>query len=223
MAMHAVRTAALIQVGLGCALGDGGAHAIAVIHHQVDHRQVPQRCQVQRLVPGADVGGGVAHLADHHALAALVFQRVGRTGGQRQLPANDRIPAHEVAGGIEQVHRAAAPARHAGLFAEQLGHHRARRNPTCDNVAVLAIVGEDIVCRRQRRRQADNRRLFAQIEVAVTADFGLRVHLAGALFEAADQQHLVVVVFELLGVLARQIAPYLGGAVGLHVGLFRHY
>ena len=53
------------------------------------------------------------------------LQRIGRAGRQRQLAADDRVAAHEVLLGVEQVHRAAAPVRDAGLLAEQLGHDRA--------------------------------------------------------------------------------------------------
>ena len=95
--------------------------------------------------------------------------------------------------------------------------------PARDDVAVLAVVGKHIVIRRQRRHQADDRRLFAQVEVAVAADLGFGVHLAGALFEDAQQQHLMVVVLELIRILAGQVVPPIfGGARLLRFGAFGH-
>ena len=55
----------------------------------------------------------------------------------------------------------AAPFRHAGFFAEQLGHHRARRDPARDHIAVLAVICKYIIVRRQCRHEAHDRRLFA--------------------------------------------------------------
>src|SRR5690606_9573617 len=71
-----------------------------------------------------------------------------------------------------------------------------------------------------------------QVEVAVAADAGLGVGLGGALLEAADEQHLPVVVEEHLGLLvgegrvalaapsAAARAP--GGAAALRLGRVSH-
>ncbi len=45
--------------------------------------------------------------------------------------------------------------------------------------------------------------------MAVTANPGLGVHLTGALFKAADQQHLGVVTSKLVGILAGQVGTFI--------------
>jgi hypothetical protein len=58
---------------------------------------------------------------------------------------------------------------------------------------MLAVGGEQVVAGFQRRHQPDHRGLLTEVEVAVPADPGLRVHLGGAQLESPDQGHLPVV------------------------------
>ena len=57
-------------------------------------------------------------------------------------------------------------------------------------MAVVAIAGDDLVAVLDRHLHADDDGLLADIEVAEAADQPHAVHLAGALLEAADEQHL---------------------------------
>ncbi len=52
-----------------------------------------------------------------------------------------------------------------------------------------AVGRDEVVVVAQRARRADDRRLLADREVQEAADLRLRVHLAGALLEAADEHH----------------------------------
>ena len=81
------------------------------------------------------------------------------------------------------------PADTPSSRAEQLGHHAA------GSVAARRARGRASgrsrtgSRRRAARDGADDRRLLADREVQEAADLGLRVHLARALLEAADQHH----------------------------------
>jgi hypothetical protein len=61
--------------------------------------------------------------------------------------------------------------------------------------------------RLQRRLEADRDRFLADIEVAEAADQAEAVKLAGALLEAADEQHLAVIFeqFVLAGLMALRL------------------
>ena len=61
-------------------------------------------------------------------------------------------------------------------------------------MAVIAIGGDDRVALLERRLHADDHRFLADIEVAEAADQPHAVHLAGALLEAPNQQHVAVKV-----------------------------
>ena len=58
-------------------------------------------------------------------------------------------------------------------------------------LAVLAVGGHQVVRVAERLGGADDGRLLADAEVEEAADLRLGVHLAGALLEAADEQHLL--------------------------------
>ena len=127
LAVHAVRARALVQLRLGGGARDRRAHAVLVVDDEEDDRQLPQRGEVERLVPGAHVHGAVAELADDRLRLALAHEREREAGRDRQLAGDDAPAAVVAARDVEQVHRAAAAVRAAVLAAEQLGHHRLGR------------------------------------------------------------------------------------------------
>src|SRR5581483_3823634 len=75
----------------------------------------------------------------------LVLGGEREAGGERERLADEGVAAHEVHAWIEDVHRAAAAARGAGLLAVELGHHLARRRAGLDGVDVVAVAGNDVV------------------------------------------------------------------------------
>ena len=79
---------------------------------------------------------------------------------------------------------------------------------------MVAIAGDDaVLADLERRLQPDRDRFLADIEVAEAADQAEAVELAGALLEAADEQHLLV-EFEQL-VLDGLVALRLGRALAV--------
>ena len=190
LAVHPVGRRALPLLGLARGLLDGGAHAVAVVDHLEDDRQVPDRRQVERLVERADVRRALAELAEHRVRELLVAQRERGADGDRKLPADDPPPSEKVSLHVEQVHRAAVPPGDAGGLAEQLGHDAVRLGPDGDRRAVVAVAREQVVAVFERLDRSDVRGLLADREVAVATDPRTRVLLLRALLEAADQQHL---------------------------------
>ena len=57
-------------------------------------------------------------------------------------------------------------------------------------MAMVAIAGDHLVAVLDRHLHADDHGFLADIEVAEAADQPHAVHLAGALLEAADDEHL---------------------------------
>ena len=192
LARHAVGAGALVQLRLGADQADRAAHAVLVVLDQEQDRQVLHGRQVERLVEGADVGGAVAEDAQHRARLLLVVQCQRHPHRDGQVPAHDAPAAQEVAGRVQQVHRAAAPMCDAGLLAEQLGHHRGRVGAARQRHAVVAVAGEHVVVGVGGGQRPDHGGLLADRQVQVAADLGAGVLLLGALLEDADEQHLLV-------------------------------
>src|SRR3954462_15882686 len=66
-------------------------------------------------------------------------------------------------------------------------------------MAMVAIAGDDaVLADGHRRLETDGNRFLADVEVAEAADEAEPVKLAGALLEAADEEHLAVEIEELL-------------------------
>ena len=92
-----------------------------------------------------------------------VVERQRRADRDRQMAADDAPAAQEATLDVEQVHRAAVAAGHAGLLAEQLGHDgRPGRTADRERRAVVAVAREQVVAvveaARWRRRWPPPRR-----------------------------------------------------------------
>ncbi len=94
--------------------------------------------------------------------------------------------------GVGEVHRPAAPPDHTGGTPVQLGHDGARRAAAHQRVAVVAVVGDEVVVGTSGVKGTDGDGLLADVEVEEAADLGLRIGLRGVFLEAADEQHLPV-------------------------------
>src|SRR5581483_10794257 len=119
-------------------------HAEAVVLAEKEDGQVPGGGQVGGLVELADVARTLAEDDAGDGARLLDLGGPGQPGGQGEVAADDGVPAPHAALRVGEVHRAAAPAGHAGGLAEELGHaapgvHAAHQGP-----AVVAVVGEQV-------------------------------------------------------------------------------
>ena len=89
------------------------------------------------------------------------------------------------------MHRAAAALVGAADPSEELGHDAVGFDATGEGVAVVAVVGDDLVVGAEGVDGADGASLLARVEVEEAADLAARVHLRALLLEAPDEQHLV--------------------------------
>jgi hypothetical protein len=99
----------------------------------------------------------------------------------------------------EHVHGAALAFGVAAGAARQLGHDALGIHAGREHVAVVAVRRDDGVAQLDRGLHADDDRFLADIEVTEAADQAHAVELARALLEAADQKHVVIEGFELVG------------------------
>jgi hypothetical protein len=130
---------------------------------------------------------------------SAVLGRERRAGADRDVTADDPVPAQEVGLLVEDVHRAAEALHHAGLLAVQLGEDRARRHALGVRVAVLAVGRDHVVVGLERGGGADAHGLLADDQVEEPTDLSaLRVRLGGGFLHPPDRQHLAVQRRELL-------------------------
>src|SRR5258708_35241232 len=174
------------------------SHAVLVVLANVYAGQLPQLCQIQRLVKSSLVDGRFAKEAKRYLISLFVFRSKGHARGQRNLSADNRVPAEKVDALVEQVHRTSLAARTAARLTDQLCHHRSGRNALREPLSVLAIAGDDIVIPAHRRDGTDTDRLLADVQLTEAANFSEAVGFRRLLFEPPNQQHLAKEIDERL-------------------------
>jgi hypothetical protein len=156
------------------------------------HRQLPDRGQVQALVEGAVVHGPVPEERHGHPVRLQQLETVARAGRLEDARADNPAGAHQADFGGEQVHAAAAPPRAAGRPAVQLGDQLARGQALGQGVAVPAVRAEDHVVLTQVGAHADGDRLLADVGVAGSVDQSALMGAGQLLLALPDQLHLPV-------------------------------
>src|SRR5439155_838594 len=97
----------------------GEADGVLVVLADEDDGELPEPGEREALVEGAHVRRAVAEEAEGHVLLAAVLAPERDAGRDRHVPADDRPAPEEPLGGVEEVHRAAAPAAAPGRAPEE--------------------------------------------------------------------------------------------------------
>ena len=193
---------------------------VEIVLADEDHRQLPHRGEVQRLVEGADVGGAVAEEADRHVLVAFVLRAPGGAAGDRQMRADDRVGAHHAVLGGGQVHRAALAAHQAVVALHQFAQHLLDRHAARQRVGMAAIGAERQVARLHGGREAGRHRLLAERQVARALHQVLQEQVEGALL-GLPEFHLHA-VHPKPHLLADVVIDALAGTIGRSGWLLAH-
>ena len=209
--------AALGEIGHRAGARHAGAHGVLVVLDDVDDRQLPQLGHVEALIDLALVGGAVAEIGQADAVIAAIFVGEGQPRAERHLGADDAVAAIEFLLLAEHVHRAALALGIAGGAAGQLGHHAFGVHARRQHMAMVAIGGDQLVVGPDIGLHAHHHGFLADIEVAETADQPHAVKLTSPLFEAADQEHVAIELFEGFGIAASSVS----GRFFLFFGAFR--
>jgi hypothetical protein len=169
-----------------------GELGVEVVLAGEDHRQLPDRAEVERLVERALVDGALAEERDGDAILAEALARQPGAGRERHARADDRVRPEDALGRVGDVHRAALAAAEARGLGEQLGHHPVEVGALGEDVAVAAVGGGEVVVVSQGGAHARGDRLLAERGVDEPGDLAVAVQLGDAGFEGADERHALV-------------------------------
>ena len=196
LAGHPVAGGALGEVLDGPLRAPVGGERELVVLADEDDRQRPRRREVHRLVRRALGGGAVAEERDH-GLAGAAHLR-GERGARRvrQAGADDPVAAEDLQRQVGDVHRAAEPLAVARLLPEHLRHHPAEVGAGGDQVAVGAVVADEVVRLPHHPGGPDGDRLLPDAAVRGPEDDALAEELRGAILEQPDQRHQPVLLDE---------------------------
>ena len=122
-----------------------GREAELIVLAKIDHRELPQARDIQRLMKNALIGRPVPE-EDEADLAAAAQQR-GKRGARAEPDAgpDNTVRAEDALVERGDVHRAAEAAAIAGVAAHQLRHHAGHVGTFGDTMSMTAMVGDDIV------------------------------------------------------------------------------
>ncbi len=150
----------------------GGERELVVLADE-DDGQLPGRGEVHPLVRRALPGRAVAEEGERRLVGAA--QRRGQRGaaGVGDPGADDAVAAEDVEREVGDVHRAAEPLAVARSLAEHLGHHPVQVGAGRDQVAVRAVVADEVVGLAHHAGGADGDRLLPDAAVRRPEDHAL--------------------------------------------------
>src|SRR6202044_2617576 len=99
---------------------EGSPHRVLVVLADEDDGELPERGQREALVEPSDAHRALAEEAARAPPGLPVLAREGASGGERDVPADDAVPAQHVMRLVEEVHRSAEALGAAGHLTEEL-------------------------------------------------------------------------------------------------------
>ena len=158
-------TARLVRSSIGrCWLRRRRLRPVVVLADE-DGRNLPELCEVERLVERADVRRAVAEERDCDPRLAAELEGERGADDRGQAAADDCVRAQVAALDVVEVHRAAVAVRAAFDLPVELGHDLVRVRALGERVPVRAVRGGEHVALLQRPADADGDGLLADGDV----------------------------------------------------------
>src|SRR5262249_5067235 len=148
------------------------------------------RGHVEAFVDRALIDSPFSEIAHADPVEPAVLDGKADARGQRDVAADDGVPAQESELGIEEVHRAALAPGASGGLAQELGHRPCGAHAARERMTMVAIGRDDIIALAQYADRPDRDGLLAAVLVKEASDLPLLIEHLGPLLEAANQHHL---------------------------------
>src|SRR5688500_12966883 len=116
---HAVSFSTLGEaacVGGGAFLA--GAHGVAIVFDDVDHREIPKGGQVEGFVEATLIDGAIAKVAKGGAFETAILETVGQAEAERGLTSDNAVATPVILVGREVMHGPALALGTTGGFSE---------------------------------------------------------------------------------------------------------
>ena len=155
LAGHPVADRAIRQPRAGVLLDDGRRQAPLVVLDDEDHRQLPDRGEVQRFVEVALARRAFSGEGRRHARLAAQLIREGQPVGHRQHRAQVADHPDDVVREDAEMERAVAAAGEAAVAAQQLAEERQQIQPAGGEDPQIPVHREDGIVRPQGGGDAD--------------------------------------------------------------------
>src|SRR6266699_3151057 len=164
-------------------------HGVVVVLAEIDHRQLPERSEVQAFGRDPFFDAGFAEKYHANALELPHPRRERRPCRDGDRPADDRRRARHAHFLVDEVHRAAARSGTTVDAAEHLGKHGLEVATLREVVAVGAVAAIEKVGVGERGTASDRGRFLPDHEVDRGLHLVLVVALLDLLLDDPDAQH----------------------------------
>ena len=173
-------------------LADMGVFAVQIVLAGIDHRKLPECCHVHHFVEQALPQRPIAEERNRHRVGSPLLGREGRTRGDAEGAADNRIGPQIAVFLVGDVHRAPLAAAVALRLAEQLAEHPPEFGALRDAVPVATMRGGNKIVRLEGLADAHGNGFLAAIHVRESRHFRGPVEPVGLVLESADAGHLPV-------------------------------
>ncbi len=175
-----------LDVRVGRARGELGE---AVVLADEDHRQPPERREVDRLDEDPALDRAVAEEDDGDRVVAELSRRQRASERERDVAADDARRTEEAVLDVHEVHRASEPSAETAVATHQLRQHPLGRRALRERVSVRAVAGVDGVVRPQLPADPDRHALLADAQMHQPVHVVGPRERADPLLEDADPPH----------------------------------
>ena len=193
---HAVPGCAVGEIFDGAERAPVGRERELIVLADEDDRKLPRGSQVHRLVRCSLAGRPIPEERECRLARRPELRREPRTTGMRKPGSDDPVATEDVQRHVGDVHRAPEALAVAGPPTEHLGHHPADIGSGSDQMAVRAVVADEVVAFPHHARRPDGDRLLADAAVRRPDDHALLEELGSPFLEHANQQHQAVLLDE---------------------------
>ena len=171
---------------------DRGVLHVLVVLADEQHRQLPDRREIDRLVERADVHRTVTEEADGDRIGLLDLAGPGQPARDRQVRTDNGVGAVVAVLHAGDVHRATLAGADPACLAQQFGEDRLRRGTAGEGMGVAAVGADRVVPWGQNRADTDGDRLLAEAEMRGTVHPALPVEDVDLLQKRSGEGHLLV-------------------------------
>src|SRR5438105_299188 len=167
----------------------GCTHGEKVIFADENDRQFVEGGEIQCFVKSALIDRAISEKTKGEAVFVSVLAGESQPAGERDVRADNRMPAVHVMSLIEKMHRSAQTAGATSFLAEKFGHASIGRRPTSEGMGVVAICSDQVIIVTNRCDRASHDGLLSNIEMTEPADFLRLILLTRTFLKTPNEQH----------------------------------
>ena len=121
------------------------SHGEEIVFADENDRELEEPREIQRLVKATLIDRAIAEKAKRNPVFVPIFRGESQPDGERNMRADNGVPAIHVMFLVEKMHRTAEPARAAGRLAKKFRHAGISASAASQRMRMIAIRGDEVI------------------------------------------------------------------------------